>query len=122
MVKKFFKEFDEIYFTTHALKNVEARKSTLLTKQDLLHKESQLISFFEQAPNKKRGFLLKSILVRVCHLSQEKDFYVVTAKDGWVITTWANEKSRSRSCGGRDPRYATAKKKYAWSRSEIRKL
>lgn len=100
MKSEFFSQLeDDISLTSHALQEISSDrrgKITNPTKRDLMDQRAELIEFYEvlDEDNKPTGKMQKA-LIRVSHLDpkDQYDFTFIVAREGVVVTAWANDKS-----------------------------
>jgi hypothetical protein len=97
MCLDFFENISEIQSTYHFKNQVLDDPKGILeipTKRDLMHPSNTLVeaSEFIDENDLPTGKLHK-LLIRCHHFSYEYDLCFVLANDGFLITTWANDKT-----------------------------
>ncbi len=97
MCLDFFQNFEEVKTTFHSANQLMDERNGMIplpTRADLLHPGNTLVEIYEvvdkyDMPSK----IMQKALVRVHHLDGEKDYAYVVARDGFLISAWANDKS-----------------------------
>jgi len=97
MCLEFFGNFEKVQTTFHSANQLmDEHKGAipLPSRADLLHPRNTLVEIYElvdkyDMPSK----IMQKALIRVHHLDEEKDFSYVIARDGFLISAWANAKT-----------------------------
>ncbi len=99
MVLNFFQNFEEVRTTYHSANQlIEEFKASipLPTRADLLHPRNTLVEVYELSDNWGMPTkVMQKALIRTHHLDDEnkRDFSYVIARDGFLISAWANAKT-----------------------------
>ena len=96
MVLEFVESFKgEVDLTTHAAEQLYDKKDPrgpipLPTNEELLEPSNMLVEFYER---KDRVGRIQKALIRVNNLSEKYDYSYIVARDGVIVTAWANSKT-----------------------------
>jgi hypothetical protein len=97
MCLEFFESFKEIRMTYHSANQlIEEYKASipLPTRADLLHPNNILVELYEITDKwDKPTKVIQKALIRTRHLDDKRDFSYVVARDGFLISAWANAKT-----------------------------
>lgn len=97
MLMEFFHQLpQDISLTYHAADQLLEDKRGIIPlpdRSELLHKTNTLVEFYEQvdASGKPTGVIQK-MLIRVHNLNSAVDYCYVLAREGFVVSAWANDK------------------------------
>lgn len=95
MVLEFVNSFKgDVDLTSHAAeqmydKNDHRGPIPLPTNEELLEYSNKLVEFYERQDRTGR---IQKALIRVGGLSEKYDYSYIVARDGVIITAWANDK------------------------------
>jgi hypothetical protein len=86
----------EVDLTNHgAVELMEDKRGIipLPTMEELLHQGNSLVEFYElcDESNKPLGTIQKAV-IRVHNLDENLDYSYVIARDGFIVSAWANDK------------------------------
>jgi len=97
MCLEFFMNFKEVNTTFHSANQlIDEKKGAipLPCKEDVMHPSNTLVEIYEQVDEADQPTrIIQKVLVRVHHLSDRHDYTYVIARDGYIISAWANAKS-----------------------------
>lgn len=97
MCLEFFGNFEVVQTTFHSANQlIDEQKGyiPLPTRADLLHPKNTLVEIYENVDKYDMpAKLMQKSLIRVHHLDPNKDFSYVIARDGFLISAWANDKT-----------------------------
>lgn len=96
MVVEFLNQLKFIRPTTHAKEEMLKEKHgsiPLPSKEDIMNQDNSLIEFYEPIINGKQSGYIQKMLVRVKHLSDTHDYSYLIAREGYIVSAWANTKS-----------------------------
>lgn len=96
MCLEFFGQIETVRVTYHAAEQLlEDRRDVipLATKQQLMEPSNQLVELYENLDRdgNPTGVMQKA-LIRVRHLSDRYDYCYVLAREGFIVSAWANDK------------------------------
>lgn len=97
MVLDFFTQFDAVNVTYHSAEQLLEDPRGVIplpTKAQLLDPQNQLVEFYELIDDetKQPTGIIQKCLVRVRGLSEKFDYCYVVAREGFVVSAWANDK------------------------------
>ena len=96
MCVKFFNEIEKIGLTYHAAHQMCDDPRGIIPmpeKEDLMHDNNILVEFYELLDSSKNPTsIMQKALIRVKHLSDSKDYSYLLAREGYIISAWANDK------------------------------
>jgi len=96
MCCEFFKNITNLGLTYHAVNQMcEDPRGVIPVpeKADLMHDDNILVEFYELLDNSGRPLgIMQKALIRVKHLSDTKDYSYLVAREGFIISAWANDK------------------------------
>lgn len=113
LVVEFISTFnEEIELTAHAAEEMYSNDKRghipLPTKDEILNADASQI--FEFAERKDRLGRIQKAAFRLSHLSEKYDYSYVIARDGVIITSWANDKDDWHTLKESKDRYIQAPK------------
>jgi hypothetical protein len=86
----------EIGFTNHAeTARFSDKRGEIprITRLDLFNPNNTLVEFYEiLSKDGKPTTRIQKLVIRVHHLSDKFDYTYVLAREGYVVSTWANDK------------------------------
>lgn len=113
MCLEFFQQISDVDVTYHAAEQLmEDRRGIipLPNKAELMHDTNTLVEIYETM--NEYGVSLGKIqkmLIRVHNLSEEFDYSYVLAREGFIVSAWANDKGDThRLTGSRNEYYQPA--------------
>jgi len=97
MCLEFFGQIKDVDVTYHAAEQLmEDRRGIipLPSREELLHNSNTLVEFYEVLDdyNAPQGTIQK-MLIRVHNLSETYDYSYVLAREGYIVSAWANDKT-----------------------------
>lgn len=97
MCLEFFGQIKDVDVTYHAAEQlIEDRRGIipLPSREELLHSSNTLVEFYEvlDEQNEPTGKCQK-MLIRVHNLSETFDYSYVLAREGFIVSAWANDKN-----------------------------
>lgn len=96
MCVEFFNQLRHVGATHHALTQMKEDKRGVIpmpTKQQLLDSKNTLVEFYEVLNHKKQPTgLIQKMVIRCHNLSKEFDYSYVLAREGFIVSSWANDK------------------------------
>lgn len=97
MCLEFFGQIKDVDVTYHAAEQLmEDRRGIipLPSREELLHSSNTLVEFYEVMDeyNQPTGVCQK-MLIRVHNLSEDFDYSYVLAREGFIVSAWANDKN-----------------------------
>lgn len=96
MCLEFFGQIKDIDVTFHAAEQLmEDRRGIipLPTREELLHDTNTLVEFYEQCNEFGQPLgRMQKVLVRIHNLSEDYDYSYVLAREGFIVSAWANDK------------------------------
>jgi hypothetical protein len=97
MCLEFFKQIKEIGLTYHAGHQMLDDQRGIIPmpdKADLMNDDNILVEFYELLDNSGNPLgIMQKALIRVKHLSDMRDYSYLVAREGYVISAWANDKN-----------------------------
>jgi elongation factor P--beta-lysine ligase len=98
MLLEFVKQLpDKIDVTYHAAEELFEDKRGIIplpSKIELLHNDNQLVEVYERLDkNNKPINQIQKIVIRISNLSEKYDYAYVLAREGYVVSAWANAKT-----------------------------
>jgi hypothetical protein len=108
MCLEFFQQISDVNVTYHAAEQLmEDRRGIipLPTREEILHSSNTLVEFYEQI--NEYGIPLNRIqkmLIRVHNLSEDFDYSYVLAREGYIVSAWANDKNDDHRLDSRSSR------------------
>ena len=97
MCLEFFKQLKELGLTHHASHQLLDDPKGVIPmpdKLDLMNDDNILVEFYELLDSNKNPMgIMQKALIRVKHLSDSRDFSYLVAREGYVISAWANDKN-----------------------------
>lgn len=97
MCLEFFGQISDIDVTYHAAEQLmEDRRGIipLPTRGELLHHSNTLVEFYEQVNEFGHPLgKIQKMLIRVHHLHEDYDYSYILAREGFIVSAWANDKS-----------------------------
>lgn len=110
MCLNFFENFEKVQTTYHSANQlIEEYKASipLPTRADLMHPGNTLVELYEIVD--KWGYpskVMQKAVIRTHHLDSNRDFSYVVARDGFLISAWANAKTDIHRLLSRDVYYS----------------
>jgi hypothetical protein len=99
----------EIDLTFHAAEQLMEDRRTIIplpSKADLFHSTNTLVEVYEQLDGNGEPLgVMQKALIRVHHLDPDYDFCYVLAREGFVVSAWANDKGDDHRLTGRPGDY-----------------
>ena len=96
MAGEFIQQIKEIDLTFHAAEQLMEDKRGIIplpTRQELFHNGNTLVEFYEQCdPTGKPLGKIQKVLIRVHNLDDQLDYSYVLAREGFIVSAWANDK------------------------------
>lgn len=97
MCLEFFGQITDVDLTYHAAEQLMEDKRCVIdlpTRDDLLHATNTLVEFYELCDEEgnPQGRIQK-MLIRVHNLHEKYDFSYVLAREGYIVSAWANDKN-----------------------------
>jgi hypothetical protein len=81
------------YHATHQMFDDPRGIIPMPEKSDLMNDDNILVEFYELLDkNNEPMEIMQKALIRVKHLSKSKDFSYLVAREGYIISAWANDK------------------------------
>lgn len=106
MCLEFFGNFDKVQTTFHSANQLIDERNGFIplpSRADLLHPKNTLVELYEQVDMRnKPAQIMQKALIRVHHLNEQKDYSYVIARDGFLISAWANAKTDIHKLINRD--------------------
>ena len=97
MCLEFFGQIQDVDVTYHAAEQLmeDARGIIPLpSKIDLLHPTNTLVEFYENCDSRGNpNGVMQKVLIRVHHFDEKRDFSYVLAREGFIVSAWANDKT-----------------------------
>jgi len=97
MCLEFFGQIQDVDLTYHAAEQLMEDKRCIIalpTRDELLHSTNTLVEFYELCNDfgEPMGRIQK-MLIRVHNLHEDYDFSYVLAREGYIVSAWANDKN-----------------------------
>ena len=96
MVVEFFQQINEIDVTFHGAQQLMEDKRGIIplpTRAELFHNSNTLVEFYEQCePSGDPLGRIQKVLIRVHNLDENLDYCYVLAREGYIVSAWANDK------------------------------
>lgn len=93
---EFFGQIGEIDVTYHAAEQLMEDKRGIIplpTRDELMHHTNTLVEVYEQVNEFGQPIgKMQKALIRVHHLHEEYDYCYVVAREGFIVSAWANDK------------------------------
>lgn len=97
MCLEFFSQFSDVDVTYHAAEQLlEDRRGIipLPSREELLHETNTLVEFYEQIDTLgNRRNCIQKMVIRIHNLSDQYDYSYVVAREGFIVSAWANDKN-----------------------------
>jgi hypothetical protein len=98
MCLEFFSNFETVETTFHSgnqlMEETKGGVIPLPTRADLMAPTNILVELYEQLNALGNGNrIMQKALIRVHHLNSEFDYSYVVARDGYIVSAWANAKT-----------------------------
>lgn len=97
MCLEYFMNFKEVNTTFHSANQLIDEKKGAIPlphKTDIMHPSNTLVEIYEQVDKSDRpARIIQKSVIRVHHLSEQHDYTYVIARDGYIISAWANAKT-----------------------------
>ncbi|MNK39737.1 hypothetical protein D3C87_583570 [compost metagenome] len=97
MCLEFFENFETVQTTFHSANQLMDERNGMIplpSRADLLHPSNTLVELYETIDKYDMpSGILQKVLIRVHHLDTNKDYAYVVARDGFLISAWANDKN-----------------------------
>lgn len=109
MCLEFFGQIKDVDVTYHAAEQLmEDRRGIipLPTKEELINGTNTLVEFYEQS--NEFGIPLgrmQKALIRIHHLNEQYDYSYVLAREGFIVSAWANDKNDDHRLNSRPNDY-----------------
>lgn len=105
MCLEFFQQVTEVNPTYHSAEQLMEDKRGIIplpTREEIFHSSNTLVEFYEQVNEYgERLNRIQKMLIRVHNLSEEFDYSYVLAREGFVVSAWANDKNDDHRLDGR---------------------
>lgn len=102
---EFFGQIKDVDITYHAAEQlIEDRRGIipLPTREELLHATNTLVEFYEVLDDFDMPIgRAQKMLIRVHNLSEKYDYSYVLAREGFIVSAWANDKNDEHRLDGR---------------------
>ena len=96
MCVEFFQQITDVDVTYHAADQLlEDRRGIipLPNRAELLHNSNTLVEFYERLDDNNRTTgVIQKMLIRVHNLHEAYDYCYVLAREGFIVSAWANDK------------------------------
>lgn len=96
MVIEFINQIDDIDVTNHAIEELNRDRRGVIpipTKEEIFCSENTLVEFYERVDeNDDRLNIIQKLVIRVHNLSDSFDYCYVLAREGFIVSAWANDK------------------------------
>lgn len=96
MCVDFFKQIQDVDVTYHAADQLlEDRRGIipLPSRSEILHNKNTLVEFYERLDdNGQPTGVIQKMLIRVHNLHELYDYSYVLAREGFIVSAWANDK------------------------------
>lgn len=96
MCVEFFTQLRRVGATHHAVAQMHEDKRGVIpmpSKNDLLHPQNTLVEVYEVLDGKGRPTgIIQKMLIRCHSLSESFDYSYVLAREGFIVSSWANDK------------------------------
>lgn len=116
MCLEFFMNFAKVNTTFHSANQlIDEMKGAipLPTKVDLLNPNNTLVELYEQVDaHDAPARVMQKAVIRVHHLNDTKDYTYVVARDGYLISAWANAKTDIHRLKSRDVYFSSFTKEH----------
>lgn len=109
MCLEFFGQINDIDVTYHAAEQLMEDKRGIIplpTREELLAHTNTLVEFYEQVNEfgEPLGKMQKA-LIRIHHLHELYDYCYVLAREGFIVSAWANDKGDDHRLNGKNHDY-----------------
>jgi hypothetical protein len=108
MCLEFFGQIGDVDVTYHAAEQLMEDRRTIIplpSREELLHDTNTLVEMYELCDDWKEPLgKLQKILIRVHNLHDQYDFAYVLAREGFIVSAWANDKDDDHRLDGRAAR------------------
>lgn len=110
MCVEFFSQLNDVDVTFHAAEQMmEDRRGIipLPSKLEIMHPTNTLVEVYETMNEFGQPLgRIQKMLIRVHNLSEEYDYSFVLAREGYIVSAWANDKNDThRLTGARNDYY-----------------
>ncbi len=96
MLIDFINQIVKIDITNHAMIELSTDRRGIVpipTKEEMFHSDNTLVEFYERLDNDNNPEgIIQKVLVRVHNLSSRLDYSYVLAREGFIVSGWANAK------------------------------
>lgn len=97
MVIEFIQQIDDIDVTNHAIEELSKDKRGVIpipTKDEIFNSENTLVEFYERVDEAgNRTNIIQKLVIRAHNLSEKYDYCYVLAREGFIVSAWANDKN-----------------------------
>lgn len=97
MIAEFFQQINDIDVTFHAAEQLmEDRRGIipLPTKGELFYNTNTLVECYEKCDEAGNPLgIIQKVLIRVHNLDETLDYCYVLAREGFIVSAWANDKT-----------------------------
>jgi len=112
MLLDFFENFELINVSYHGRNQlVDDRKGVIIkvpSKTELMNPANTLVEVFERADDSYNPLgIIQKVLIRCHNLHEDWDFAYVVAREGLIVSAWANDKSDHHRLIRKDIYYST---------------
>lgn len=102
---EFFGQIQDVDVTYHAAEQLmEDRRGIipLPSRSELFHSANTLVEFYEQINEFGQPLgRIQKMLIRVHNLSEDYDYSYVLAREGFIVSSWANDKNDNHRLDGK---------------------
>lgn len=96
MLREFYINLPYVDITHHAAKELLEDKRGIIplpTKEELFHPSNILVEVYENVTNSIPTGQAQKLLIRVINLSEKYDYAYVIAREGYIVSSWAIDKT-----------------------------
>lgn len=108
MCLEFFSQINSVDVTYHAAEQLMEDPRGIIplpTREEILHHSNTLVEFYEQVNEFDHPLgKIQKMLIRVHNLSEDYDYSYILAREGFIVSAWANDKNDDHRLNGRSAR------------------
>jgi hypothetical protein len=105
---EFFTQIQDVDVTYHAAEQLMEDKRCVIplpNRKELFHSANTLVEFYEHIDEEGNSLgKVQKMLIRVHNLDDKYDFSYVLAREGFIVSAWANDKDDDHRLDSRSSR------------------
>ena len=117
MCLEFFAQIKDVDVTYHAAEQLMVDRRGIIplpSREELMHDTNTLVEFYEQLNEYGEPMgRIQKMLIRVHNLHEDYDYSYVFAREGFIVSAWANDKNDDHRLTDRPESYYHPEQKAA---------